>query len=155
MGGSLMSDARGGSNASVPVLRSLREILAFLHDLNVDPAKVRPQDIELTYEAMFQTPWTDTDMEALRIRFLETLGAESGRCLCRYVLHHYPVPRFGQGFTEDDLEDLLKHLAIAMILVLHHPDLALKEDFSVDLAITEDGLLWAQLREDSADNAVH
>ncbi len=154
MGGSLMSDARGGSNASVPVLRSLREILAFLHDLNVDPAKVRPQDIEFTYLAMFQAPWTDTEREALRIRFLETLGAESGRCLCRYVLHHHPVP-LSDGFTEDDLDGLLKHLTIAMILVLHHPDLAPKEDFSVDLAITEDGLLWARWPQDSTDNAVH
>ena len=155
MGGDLMSDARGGPNASVPVLRSLGEILSFLYDLNVDPAKVRPQDIEFTYLAMFQAPWTDTEMEALRIRFLETLGAESGRSLCRYALHHHPVPRFSDGFTDDDLELVLRHLTTAAVMVLLHPELAPK-DFSIDLAITEDGFLWgARRRQDFTDNAVH
>ena len=141
-----MSDARGGPNASVPALRSLSEILSFLYDLNVDPAKVCPQDINFTYSAMFQVPWTDTEIEALRIHFLGTLGAESGRCLCRYALHHHPV-RFSDGFTDDDLDDLLDYLIMAMIMVLHHPDLAPK-DFSNDLAITEGGFLWARLRQD-------
>ena len=128
--------------------RSLVEILSFLRDLDPDQAKVRSQDIDFTYSAMFDTPWSDPETEALRKEFLKKVGPESGRYLCRYELHHHTLDRFADGFTDDDLESLLGRLTMAIIMVLHHADLA-PDDFSLELTITEEGELCGRLLRDA------
>ncbi len=120
--------------------RSLVEILSFLRDLHVDPARVRSQDIGLIYSAMFGMAWADPETEQHRTDFLSKVGPESARHLCRYVLHHHPEGRFGDGFTDDDLELVLCPLTIAVAMVLLHPELA-PEGFSCELAITTAGKL--------------
>ena len=59
--------------------RSLVEILSFLRDLDVDPARVRSQDIDLIYSTMFGLAWVDPETEQLRTDFLSKVGPESAR----------------------------------------------------------------------------
>ena len=134
--------------------RSLAEILSFFEDLAVDRGKVRSVDIDFVYAAMFGVEWSDPESEQLRRDFLRKIGPESARYLCRYVLHHHPVERFGEGFTDEDLDSLLGRLRIVVILLLLHADLS-PEASSLDLAITAAGELHARLSPDAATRDVN
>ena len=74
--------------------QSLDQILSFFRDLDVDPTKVRSQDINFAYAAMFGLKWSDPETEHLRTEFLRKVGPDSGRHLCKYALHHHPLDRF-------------------------------------------------------------
>ena len=110
--------------------RSITEIFSFFEDLDVDPAKVDPRDIQFAYVAMFGPVWSNAEMEELRTSFLERVGEENARRLCKYLLHHRPVSHPGEGITDDELETLLSCLTTDVILLLHHHELDLKQAWS-------------------------
>ena len=128
---------------------SLSEILSFLHDLDVDSARVRPEDIKLLYLVMFDQRQDDPEIEQLRKEFLRRIGPDSAHHLCRYVLHRHKVDRLGDGFTEEDLGSLMKRLVIDVVLLLRHADIAAPGTPTLDLAITAEGALLARLSPDS------
>ncbi len=137
------------SNRNTPL--SLDQILSFFRDLDVDPTKVRFHDINFAYSAMFGLEWSDPETEQLRTEFLRKVGPDSGRHLCKYALHHHPLDRFSDGFTDDDLELLLGRLTIAVIMLLHHLDLA-PQEFRLELGI-RGGALFARLPDDAPGGA--
>ena len=128
--------------------RSFGEIVAFLRDLEVDPTKVRSLDIDFVYVTMFGMEWSDPEIEQLRTDFLGKIGPETGRHLCKYLLHHHAEGCLSDGFTDDDLAVLLGHWTTGVVMVLHHPDLA-PDDFSLELAITTAGELCARMLSDA------
>ncbi len=131
---------------------SISEILSFIKNLAVDPTRVRPEDIDFAYSAMFGVAWSDPEIEALRTEFLRAVGPDSARHLCRYVLHHHPGDRFSDGFTDVDLDTLLSPLTVAVILLLRHAELAPTE-LSFDVEITAGGLLRARPSRDATESA--
>ena len=128
---------------------SLSEILSFLHDLDVDSARVRPQDITLLYQVMFGQHIDDPEIEQLRTEFLRRIGPDSAHHLCQYVLHRRKVDRLGDGFTDEDLGSLMGGLIVDIILILRHADIAAPGTPTLDLAITADGALLARFSPDS------
>ena len=130
---------------------SISEILSFIKNLAVDPTRVRPEDIDFAYSAMFGVAWSDPEIEELRTEFLRAVGPDSARHLCKYVLHHHPGDRFSDGFTDEDLDTLLSPLTVAVTLLLGHVELAPNALF--DVGITAGGLLIARPSRDATESA--
>ena len=101
---------------------------------------------------MFDVAWSDPETEELRAAFLKRIGPESARHLCKYVLHHHPVGRFADGFTEDDLGELLNRLTVGVIMLLHHSEITL-DDMRLDLEVTAGGELQARPSSNAAGPA--
>ena len=132
----------------------LKDILSFFRTLDVDPNKVRAVDIDFVYLAMFAVEWSDAETEYLRTQFLKNVGPDSARDLCTYVLHRHGTDRLGDGFTDEELEPILGNLTTAVILLLHHADLA-PDDFRLELGINADGALCARMPPDEVDITHH
>ena len=120
-------------------------ILAYIYDRRVDPDKVRLQDVDFVYSAIFGFPWENSEeAEGLRTEFLERFGTETARRLCAYELSRHPVVRFTNGFTDEDMDQVIGALFGNALLLLHHAELR-PDDYSLELTVTDGGSLCGRL----------
>ena len=117
----------------------LGQILAYLHCLPLDE-RVREKDENFVYDAAFGYPWSDQETELIKQRFIDTFGTATARRLCRLALHRHPLSRFGDGFTDEDFDDLMGPLIVDAILLVHHPDLNPKDEVVNAAVLSNAGL---------------
>ncbi len=134
--------------------RSFGEIMSHFRDMAVDPAKIRPKDVDLVYRLTFGHEHSDTETELLRTEFLRRVGPAGARHLCRFVLHEERTDRVSDDHAAgryttrtDGLVSVIGNLfGTVKLLIFFHEDLA-PEGVTVDFAIAPDGTLPAYAHE--------
>lgn len=128
--------------------RSFGEIMSHFRDMAVDPAKIRPKDVDLVYRLTFGHEHSDTETELLRTEFLRRVGPAGARHLCRFVLHEERTDRVSDDHAAgryDGLVSVIGNLfGTVKLLIFFHEDLA-PEGVTVDFAIAPDGTMHMRL----------
>jgi hypothetical protein len=92
------------------------------------------------------------EYDDVKNEFVNVFGTATARRLCAFALRAHKFNLITDGFTDDELSQLLNRMFCLMIFLLHHKDI--NAEYALEVALTEGGLhlrAWATGRDISAE----
>jgi hypothetical protein len=121
----------------------LGQILEFIYDFTHDSSKENKQAIEFLFFFVWGDSLGNDEGDQTKKDFLDFFGRETAKRLCAYILHGHPFNLTRDGFTEEEMCELVHRLMITMILILHHKEVSTSQ-MRLDLSITKDSEILAR-----------
>lgn len=119
---------------------TLAELMRWLYALDVTKRNVKCEHVEFAYEFIFGGS-VDEEVDNIKREFADKLGVLSAKRLCAFGLYHWGKS-LDDGVTVDELESLVRSIAISMIMILLHSEVGTNGPF-ISIGITDNDDLRA------------